>query len=182
MGWPSADVRHEARRAAQSNEGQPMKTSEEGLKVIKYFESCRLSAYPDPATGGDPWTVGYGDTGPDVVPGLIITKEEAEQRLAKRLAEDFEPGVERMLRTEPTQCQFDAMVSLAFNIGLGSLGSSTLVRMFNIGQPGVDAQFLRWDKANGHSMWGLRRRRAAERVLYLGGTADEAIRIGDKTL
>lgn len=159
-----------------------MKTSADGIAVIKYFESCRLTAYPDPATGGDPWTIGFGDTGPDVVSGLTITQADADARLARRLADEFEPGVLERLKHTPTQCQFDAMVSLAFNIGLPNFWGSTLVRMFNIGQPGVDLQFIRWDKAAGKSMWGLRRRRAAERMLYLGASAAEAIAAGDKTL
>lgn len=154
---------------------QPVKTGEDGLAVLKYFEDCCLEAYPDPGTGGAPWTVGWGDCGPDVVPGLTITQDEADQRLARRLRTEFEPGVLRTLKRMPLRCQFDAFVCLAYNIGVAGFGGSTLVRMFNAREPGVEDEFLRWNKANGKSMHGLRRRRAAERSLYLGADARLAI-------
>jgi lysozyme len=161
-----------------------MRTSDQGIKLLKYYESCRLEAYPDPATGGDPWTIGYGDTGPDVVPGLVISQEEAEQRLARRMADEFEPAMAAILTKQATQSQWDALVCWVFNVGPGAAAASTLIRHFNADEPPLDvaAQFLRWDKAAGKSMWGLRRRRAAERMLYLGATAEQAISIGDKTL
>jgi lysozyme len=145
---------------------------------MHYFENCVLRAYPDPATGGAPWTIGWGDTGPDVVPGLVITQAEADARFARRLWREFEPGVLSSLKRTPTQAQFDAMVCLAYNIGLGNFQPSTLVRLFNRRAHGVEDQFLRWDKAAGRVMLGLRRRRAAERALYLGATGEEAIKIG----
>lgn len=58
-----------------------MKMSAEGKKATKYFESLRLKAYPDPATGGAPWTIGCGHTGPDVYKGLVITEAVANQLL-----------------------------------------------------------------------------------------------------
>ena len=63
-----------------------MKMSNEGKKVTKYFESLKLRAYPDPATGGKPWTIGYGHTGPDVYPGLAISQTRADQLLDADLA------------------------------------------------------------------------------------------------
>lgn len=159
-----------------------MKLSSEGLKVLKYFESCRLEAYPDPATGGEPITIGWGHTQPGLKLGDRITQAEADAWLTLRLSELFEPGVRRLLVRDPAQPQFDAMVSWAYNVGLGAAGSSTLVRLFNVGAAGVADQFLRWDKAAGKSMWGLRRRRAAEKALYQGLTAAQAIEIGDRTL
>lgn len=156
-----------------------MKTSTCGVQVMHYFEQCRLKAYPDPATGGDPWTIGYGDTGPDVKPGLIITQEEADSRFAKRLAREFEPGVTAALTRMPSQGQFDGMVCLAYNIGVPSFKNSTLVRRFNDGMDDLAAeQFLVWNKAAGKVMLGLRRRRAAERALFLGMNGDQAIAIG----
>ena len=155
-----------------------MNTGPNGIAVMHYFESCKLKAYPDPATGGAPWTIGWGETGPGVVPGLVITQAEADARFARRLTREFEPGVMDYVKRTTTQAQFDAMVCLAYNIGLRNFGDSTLVRMFNSRQPGVEDQFQRWDKAAGKSMLGLRRRRAAERALYLGATGVEAIAIG----
>lgn len=156
-----------------------MRTSTSGIQVLHSFEGCRLKAYPDPATGGDPWTIGYGDTGPDVKPGLIITQEEADSRFAKRLAREFEPGVTAALTRMPSQGQFDGMVCLAYNIGIPNFKSSTLVRKFNAGDDaGAAEQFLVWNKAAGKVMLGLRRRRAAERALFLGMNGDQAIAVG----
>ena len=55
-----------------------MNITDEGLQLIKAHEGCRLKSYPDPGSGGDPWTIGYGHTGPEVVPGLTITQEQAD--------------------------------------------------------------------------------------------------------
>ncbi|MES2950298.1 MAG: lysozyme [Pseudomonadota bacterium] len=156
-----------------------MHTSTNGVQVMHYFEQCRLKAYPDPATGGDPWTIGWGDVSPDVKPGLIITQDEADARFAKRLTREFEPGVSAALTRMPSQAQFDGMVCLAYNIGLGNFKNSTLVRKFNAGDDaGAAEQFLVWNKAAGKVMLGLRRRRAAERALFLGMNGDQAIAIG----
>lgn len=127
------------------------------------------------------WTIGYGDTD-NVQPGMVITQAEAEQRLRNRLARDFEPSVRQALTQPAAQYQFDAMVCLAYNIGATAFANSTLVRLFNAGDIQLAAdQFPRWDKAGGESVKGLRRRRAAERALYLGQSVDKAIAIGDKT-
>lgn len=158
-----------------------MKTSSNAHAVMHYFESCRLTSYPDPATGGAPWTIGWGDTGPDVVKGLTITQDEADARFAARLAREFAPGVAKIVAGAPMmhQCEFDGMVCLAYNIGLGNFRGSTLVRKFNAGDTaGAAAQFLVWNKAAGREMLGLRRRRAAEQALFMGKSGAEAIEIG----
>ena len=156
-----------------------METSQDGILVLHYFESCRWTAYPDPATGGAPWTIGYGDTGPDVVPGLVITQQDADNRFAKRLAMEFEPGVLQALLRAPRQCEFDAMVCLAYNVGVRNFRGSSVVRRLNLGDTrGAADAFLMWDKAAGKSMKGLRRRRAAERALFLGADGLQAIEIG----
>lgn len=153
-----------------------MKTSADGIALLHYFESCRLKAYPDPATKGAPWSIGWGDTGPDVVPGLVITQDEADQRFADRLALEFEPGVMQAIKVEAEQHQFDAFVCLAYNIGLRNFSGSTLVRMFNSRMDGVENEFLKWNRAGGKVMLGLRRRREAERSRYLGAGFKEAVR------
>lgn len=161
-----------------------MHISEDGLHVLKYYESCQLAAYPDPATGGEPITIGWGSTYPGLKLGDMITQKRADELLAERLADEFEPGIHAMLVRTPTQLQFDAMVCWAYNVGVGAARQSTLIRMFNAGEPAaaVAAQLLRWDKGNGKSMWGLRRRRAAEQALFLGADGSTAVAIGDKTL
>lgn len=143
------------------------KISDKGVALIKEFEGLRLKAYPDPATNGDPWTIGVGHTGPNVRPGLVITEAQADDFLRKDVGR-FEKAVNR-LAPITTQDQFDALVSLAFNVGEGNLASSTLLRMHNAGNyDGASNQFARWNKAAGKVMTGLTRRRAAEAKLYRG--------------
>jgi lysozyme len=159
-----------------------MQTSPDGIALMHYFEGCRLTAYPDPATGGKPYTIGYGDTGPDVVPGLTITQDEANIRFAKRLAREFEPGVNAAVHRDLEQRQFDGLVCLAYNIGLANFRSSTLLRKLNAGDiDGASAQFLVWDKAAGRSMLGLRRRRVAERALFDGMSVSLALSLSQAT-
>lgn len=143
-----------------------MKTGAKGRELIKSFESLKLKAYPDPATGGKPWTIGWGHT-KGVKPGDQITQAQAEAFLSDDLAE-FESAVNSAIKRRMTQNQFDAMVSLAFNIGGANFASSTLVKKFNAGDASGSAdEFLRWNRANGKEMKGLVRRRAAERELFL---------------
>jgi lysozyme len=143
-----------------------MKTSDEGRERIAAHEGLRLVAYPDPGTGGDPWTIGVGHTG-GVRPGDRITREQAMRYLAEDLA-TAEAAITAAVRVPLTQNRFDALVSLVFNIGAGAFRSSTLLRLLNMGDyAGAAAQFLRWNKAGGREMPGLTRRRADERDLFL---------------
>jgi len=136
-----------------------------GLDLIQDTEGCRLRAYPDPATGGAPWTIGYGHTGPEVTPTTIITFDQAEEYLKSDLRR-FEDGVEK-LAPKCTDNQFAALVCFAFNCGLGNLRGSTLLKLHNAGDyRGAQGEFCKWDKANGRVMSGLERRRNAEAMLY----------------
>jgi len=142
-------------------------TGAAGISLIKNFEGLVLEAYPDPGTGGAPWTIGYGHTGKDVKPGLVITPDKAEELLRKDL-QIFEAGVNSFVTTQITQNQFDALVSFAYNCGLNNLSSSTLLKLVNAGdKAGAADQFLRWNKAAGKVMAGLTKRRTAERALFL---------------
>lgn len=143
--------------------------SKSGLDLIKSFEGCKLSAYPDPATGGDPWTIGFGTTGPGIVKGLTWTQAQADRAIAVDVSK-FSDGVTNLIGAAPTtQGQFDAMVSLAYNVGLGNLRESTLMRMHKDGDyAGAAGQFLRWNRAAGKIMDGLTRRREAEAKMYRG--------------
>ena len=180
-----------------------MKTGADGIVLIHHYEQCQLRAYPDPASplfaalvreaiypygltavppdlahlSGAPWTIGWGDTGPDVVPGLAITQESADARLTDRLAREFEPGVTLIVRKGgATQNQFDALVSFAYNLGVFSLRDSTLLRLHNAGMYGqAAAEFGKWVKAGGKVMKGLQRRRHAEQAVYQGMDAAAAI-------
>lgn len=143
-----------------------MKLSQRGIDLIKQFEGYSSKAYPDPATGGVPWTIGYGTT-KGVKPGMVITAQQAEKMLRDDVAK-FESGVSSLITAPTTQGQFDAMVSLAYNIGLGNFGKSTLLKKHNARCYTCAAdQFRVWNRANGKVMNGLTKRRAAERQVYM---------------
>jgi len=153
-------------------------TSAKGIELIHSFEGYAFAladgsvrAYPDPATGGKPWTIGWGSTsdenGRPIEPGTIWTRERADARFRQHLGE-FEAQVSKALGSSATtQGQFDAMVSLAYNVGVGNFSSSTLLRKHKAGDyAGAKAEFARWNRAGGKVMAGLTRRRAAEAALY----------------
>jgi lysozyme len=136
------------------------------MKLIKSFEGLKLRAYPDPASGGAPWTIGFGTT-KDVLPGMIITRAQAEALLRRDLSR-IEREVNRLVKVEINQNMFDALVSFAHNLGIGSLKRSTLLKKLNQGDlRGAADQLLRWNRARGRTMAGLTRRREAERDLFL---------------
>jgi lysozyme len=143
-----------------------MNASERGIDLIKSFEGCVLKAYPDPGTGGDPWTIGWGTTR-GVKRGMTITQEEADLLLAEDV-NGFASQVSRMVRVPLNQNQFDALVSFVYNVGAGAFGNSTLLRLLNEGEyEGAAGQFGRWvHGGNGETLPGLVRRRAAEKALF----------------
>ena len=140
-----------------------------GLALLKSFEGCKLTAYPDPGTGGEPWTIGWGHTG-GVKRGDTCTQAQADAWLLQDL-DRFEQAVERLVSVPLTQNQFDALTSFCYNVGAGALQQSTLLRKLNAGDyEGAQGQFARWNRAGGKEMPGLTRRRAAEAELF--GTPD----------
>lgn len=153
-----------------------MKTSPRGVALIKRFEGVKLKAYRDIA---GIWTIGYGHTGPDVEPGQVITPARAEELLRMDLAR-FERGVGTLISVSVNQNQFDALVSLAFNIGLDGLRRSTVRKRLNAHDPkGAADAFLLWNKADldrdgvteKHEISeGLMNRRKAEKALFLETT------------
>lgn len=143
-----------------------MKASLRCVKLVQDSESCKLKAYPDPASGGEPWTVGWGHTGPDVGPGTMWTQERADAALAADLGV-FTDGVLRLTKGRVTQGQLDALVSFSYNEGLKKLGGSTLLALHNEGRFDEAAkEFDKWVYADGKKMSGLITRRAKEEVLY----------------
>lgn len=157
-----------------------MKTSQQGgVTVMHHFESCKLKAYPDPGSkNGEPWTIGWGHTGPEVKPGLVWTQAQADAAFLEDLR-SFERDVGSLVKVPLTQGQFDALVSFAYNVGLASLNKSTLLRLLNAGDyAGAALQFRRWNKNDGQVMRGLTRRRAAEEGLFNGLTGQQAIERG----
>ena len=97
-----------------------------------------------------------------------ITTGEAKDLLRRDLKRT-EDGVKKLLNQPATQAQFDALVSFAFNLGVGNLKKSTLLKKFNVGDVQAAAlQFKSWNKAGGKVLSGLTRRREAEMKLFLG--------------
>lgn len=134
--------------------------------LVRKWEGCRLAAYPDPATGAEPYTIGYGATGPGITKGTVWTQTKADERLEQDVAK-FVTGVSALLKRKPTDNQLGAMASLAYNIGLGNFGKSTLLRLFNASDiEGAAKQFAVWRIANGKVMQGLINRRADERKVF----------------
>ena len=136
-----------------------------GLQLLKTWEGCRLSAYPDPASGGDPWTIGYGHTGPEVHAGLVITQQQADAWLLSDAAVAAR-AIDRLVGdVAMSPRQRDALISFCFNVGAGAVEGSTLRRRLLAGEQvgKVLAEELpRWCHGPQGPMEGLRRRRAAE--------------------
>ena len=155
-----------------------MKTSQAGIDLIKEFEDCRLKAYPDPKTGGAPWTCGWGETS-GVTKDTWWTQEEADRRLAESIAAR-EITVSKYVTHPTTQGQFDAFVSIIFNVGAGNSYKdgicrlkdgrpSTLLRKFNSGDiGGAESEWVRWISPGSSVEKGLLRRRMAELKLFRG--------------
>jgi lysozyme len=143
-----------------------MHTSQRGIDLIKSSEGLRLTAYPDPATGGEPWTIGYGTTR-GVKPGMKITATQAEEYLKTDVGR-FEPELAVLVNVPLSQNQWDALMCFVYNLGSANLASSTLLKLLNAGDYARAAdQFPRWNKAAGKEMPGLSKRRAAEQALFL---------------
>jgi len=137
--------------------------------LIKKHEGLRLKAYPDPGTGGAPWTIGYGHTG-GVKRGDTITQLQADHYLDDDMAEAF-ACVDSLVTVSITDKQRGALCSFVFNVGCGAFKKSTLLRLLNAGDyTGAAAQFPRWNKSAGNILPGLVRRRGEERALFLSGT------------
>ena len=143
-----------------------------GRALIMGFETCarplgggRFAAYGDPGTGGAPWTIGWGSTGPDIHPGLIWTQAQCDQRFAAQAAH-FAAEVARAIGPAPTtQNQFDAMVSFHYNTG--AIFRALLTQRHIKGDyAGAKAAFGYWVKDGDRVLPGLVRRRAAEAELY----------------
>ena len=137
--------------------------SENGVRMIEGFEGYSATAYPDPGTGGAPWTIGYGHTG-GVSPGETITRAQAEAYLRQDLS-SAENAVRHNVHVPLTQNQFDALVSLTYNVGAN--GYSSLLATLNRGDY-ADAQRMFGDyvHAGGHVLQGLVNRRAQEAALF----------------
>lgn len=152
-----------------------MQPSEHCIDLIKKFEGCAkargdgsFDAYPDPGSGGAPWTIGYGSTGKDIGQGTVWTQQLCDDRLAADLARFSVPVAEMINGAPTTQGQFDALVSFAYNLGAANLHGSTLLSEHRAGRHAeAAAEFGKWVHASGRILPGLIKRRAAEAALYL---------------
>jgi lysozyme len=139
-----------------------MKMSDKGLEVIKRFEGLRLGAYK---CSSNLWTIGYGHT-QGVKAGQRISQAQADAFLRSdvKTAEDAVRGHELKL----TQNQFDAFVSLTYNIGIGAFGGSTALRLakVNPNDPKIGDAIKMWNKGGGKVLQGLVNRRAVEVAHY----------------
>ena len=145
-----------------------MKISSRGLELIKDFEGFSSSAYLDVVNIP---TIGWGNTfyedGTRVKLGDQISKTDAIKLLEIVANRDFADKIFPSIKVKVTQSQFDAMVSLAYNIGVGAFLKSTLLKKVNAGDfTGAGEEFLRWNKAGGKEVLGLTRRREREKQLF----------------
>ena len=153
---------------------QPREVGPAGMALVQRFEGCAkrradglVEAYPDPGTGGDPWTIGWGATGPGIGPGTTWTPGQCDARLAADLERHADEVVQAIGGAPTTQAQFDALVSFHYNTG--AIGRATLTRRHRAGDhAGAAREFARWNRAGGRVLAGLTRRRAAEAALYRG--------------
>lgn len=149
-----------------------MKMNNFGIRLIKKYEGLQLRAYVDPATGSEPFTIGYGTTvypnGLKVRLSDMCTQEQAEEYLMN----DIKKFSNELIKLIPEKCclndnQFSALVSFTYNIGIGNFKKSTLLKYLNENKKYMAGkEILKWHKANGKSMLGLVRRRIEELYLY----------------
>ena len=143
-----------------------------GLQLIKQFEGFAwvrpdgmVEAYPDPGTGGHPWTIGWGATGPGIGPDTVWTRAQADARFEADLTRYAAEVAEAVGDCPTSQTQFDALVSFHYNTG--AIKRATLTRLHCAGQFDDAAQeFDRWKYAGGRVLRGLVKRRTAEKRLY----------------
>jgi GH24 family phage-related lysozyme (muramidase) len=144
-----------------------------GIDLIKSFEQCEdavgdgtFKAYPDPGSkDGNPWTIGWGSTGPDIRPGTVFTQAQCDERFERDMVK-YAAEVEAAIGDAPTtQNQFDALVSFHYNTG--RISSATLTRLHKAGDyAGAQKAFGAWIYNDHKVMRGLVRRRRAEAELY----------------
>ncbi|WAT19078.1 lysozyme [Aurantiacibacter sp. MUD11] len=154
----------------------PRAVGPDGIALIKRFEGCAkiradgmVEAYPDPGTGAEPWTIGWGATGPGIARGTVWTREACDARLEADLARYAAEVADELDGAATSQQQFDALVSFHYNTG--AIATATLTRLHKAGDhDGAASEFARWCYAGGRKLKGLARRREAEARLYRLGS------------
>jgi GH24 family phage-related lysozyme (muramidase) len=165
--------------AISAGRSMPRQIGPAGIALIKRFEGCArlrpdglIEAYPDPGTGAEPWTIGWGATGRDhfsgamIGPGTCWTQAQCDARLAEDVAHYAAEVAAAIRGALTTQSQFDALVSFHYNTG--AIARATLTKRHVAGDhAGAAREFARWNRAGGRVLQGLVNRRAAETELYL---------------
>jgi lysozyme len=145
------------------------KVSKQAIELIKKFEGFCAQPYLCPANVP---TIGYGATfyedGKKVQVADPAISEARATQLLQNVLKTFEKHVDSYTRDDITQSQFDALVCFAYNVGVGALKSSTLLKLVNTNpsEPLIKNEFLKWNKAAGRVLKGLTKRREAEANLY----------------
>lgn len=145
-----------------------MKVNKLGIDMMHHFEGCKLEAYQCSAKV---WTIGWGNTfykdKKPVKQGDKITQEQADE-LFEIVMNEFSNDVRKLLTKELNENQFSALVCFTYNVGIGNLRKSTLLRKVNVNPKDetIANEFLRWNRAGGKVLRGLTRRRQAEADLY----------------
>lgn len=149
-----------------------MNPSQAAVDLVKEFEGFSAKAYPDPGTGAEPWTIGYGTTcypdGKSVRLGDQCTRSAAEMWLMHEL-EEAGKAINVLVQVPLEQHQFDALCSFVYNVGMRAFEQSTMRKFINAGMfKDAADQFLRWVRAGGKVLPGLVKRREEERAMFLG--------------
>ena len=145
-----------------------MEVNKAGKDLIKRFEGCKLKAYKCPA---GLWTISWGLTfypdGTKVKEGDVITQQQAEDYF-NAIVDDFAKKVDALIKSNVSENNFSALVSFAYNVGMGNFQRSTLLRKVNANPKDktIAAEFRKWVRANGEVLKGLVKRRNAEAKLY----------------
>jgi len=147
-----------------------MKVSEKGINLIKRFEGLILKPYLCPAKIP---TIGYGNTfyedGTKVTMNDKPITAEMAEKLLKITVNNFALKVQEIIKVTLLQHQFDAIVSFAYNVGIGNLKKSTLLKKINNSEfKEAIFEFGKWNKAGGKVLKGLTTRREAERQMFIG--------------
>lgn len=137
--------------------------------LVEHFEGCNLTAYQDEV---GVWTIGYGHTADEGVlfphEGMTITQQQADDLLTQDLERNA-IGVDALVKSKLNDAMFGALVSFAFNLGLGNLHSSSMLGFLNRGDFfGAAAEFPQWNHAGGKVLRGLTLRRASEQNFFCG--------------
>lgn len=151
-----------------------MQMTDTGLRLIMKYEGFRSRAYRDPV---GIWTIGYGHTSragwPHVHKGLVVTRTQGRE-IFRRDVETFAEGVRRLVKVELSDGQFSALVSFAYNVGLGGLARSSVLRAVNEKRfAAVPRRLALWVKAGGRRLPGLVKRRAAEGAMFMAATGTQ---------